>query len=87
MQHAAVAASVFLALGLTMATGAFAQTKYTNCAHPTPADAGGGETGGTQPEYAQAGSDNGGTTKPAEAGGGNGRQRWYWKSAAAGSCP
>ena len=71
MRHATVAASVFLAFSLAMVAGAYAQTKSTNCGHPTPAEAGGGN-GGKQPEYAQAGPGNGGATKPAEAGGGNG---------------
>ncbi len=73
MRHATVAASVFLALGLTMATGAYAQTKSTNCGHSTPAEAGGGN-GGKQPEYAEAGGGNGGQSAP-------------WKTAAASPCP
>jgi hypothetical protein len=86
MRHATVAASVFLALGLTMATGAYAQTKSTNCGHPTPAEAGGGN-GGKAPQYAEAGGGNGGKAPQyAEAGGGNGGKAPQY-AAAASPCP
>jgi hypothetical protein len=101
MRHAPVAACVFLALGLTMATGAYAQTKSTNCGHPTAAEAGGGN-GGKAPQYAEAGGGNGGRAsqyaqagganatgapRPAEAAGGNGGQSAPWRTAAASPCP
>jgi hypothetical protein len=84
MRHARLAASVFLALGVTMATGTYAQTKSSNCGHSTPAEAGGGN-GGKQPQYAEAGAGNRGATKPAEAGGGNGGKQPQYAQAGTGN--
>ncbi|HSU05131.1 MAG TPA: hypothetical protein VLI93_06130, partial [Acetobacteraceae bacterium] len=72
MRNATLAASTFLALGLTMSGGVFAQTRSTDCSRPTLAEAGGGN-GGAGARLAEAGGGNGGAgSRLAEAGGGNG---------------
>ena len=103
MRHATFAASAFLALGLTAATGAYAQTKSIDCSRQSPqlAEAGGGNggrapqlaesgggNGGRQPQLAESGGGNGGRAPQlAEAGGGNGGPNVTWKSASANPCP
>jgi hypothetical protein len=77
MRHATVAASAFVALGLTMGTSVYAQTKSIDCSRQSPqlAESGGGN-GGRAPQLAESGGGNG-SRQPqlAESGGGNGSRQ------------